>query len=154
MPQTPWTHRYVYTSMINPKYYETARSDKFIPLQFRDKHPAPYTNRTANLSFIQPPHPHTYYPDTRSNADNRSFRKSGRKATTLRELTPAPDTPKLRETNSTKCQSPKAGSSLQQSKVAQFQRIRLLGRGKFGDVYLVKYKIADQGTAQRASLPL
>lgn len=61
-----------------------------------------------------------------------------RKATTVRELEYVADTPKLRETNSTKCQSPKASSAFQRSKVESFKRIRLLGRGKFGDVYLVK----------------
>lgn len=137
MLPAPWTNRHVYTSMITPKYAETSRSDKFIPFQFRDKHHPP--PRSSNFSFINPARPATRTdPDAASTTQKREHRKQARKATTLRELDLAPDTPKLRETNSTKCQSPKGSPGLQRCKVEEFRRIRLLGRGKFGDVYLVK----------------
>lgn len=136
-----WTNRPVYTSMINTKYAETSRSDKFIPFQFRDK-PRQHPPRPSNFSFIQPPPKKHVTADTVSNASHASrgekadFRKCARKATTLRGLDISPGTPKLRETNSTKCQSPKGAWGVR--KVEEFKRIRLLGRGKFGDVYLVK----------------
>ena len=63
--------------------------------------------------------------------------KSIKKATTLKEM--EIDIPKLRETNSTKCQSPKVNPLLNYSKINEFIKIKMLGRGKFGDVYLVKY---------------
>ena len=72
------------------------------------------------------------------------------KISTLREINP--DAPKLRETNSTKCQSPKANSLLHQTKINDFKKIRLIGRGKFGDVYLVKYNCDDLGTKKRVLL--
>lgn len=69
------------------------------------------------------------------------------KVSTLREINP--DVPKLRDTNSTKCQSPKANSLLHQTKINDFKKIRLIGRGKFGDVYLVKYGFDDLDTKKR-----
>lgn len=136
--------------MINPKYSETSRSDQFIPFQCREKRirPQPIPKNT-NLSLIQPSPTRIFPrsdPETRSNAENKDFHKQTRKPVTLRDLNPTPpDTPKLRETNSTKCQSPKA-TSIARTKVQEFQRIRLLGRGKFGDVYLVKYYSSYSGT--------
>jgi hypothetical protein len=153
-PGALWTNRHVYTSMITHKYSETSRSDKFIPFQFRDKHHPQHPPRSSNFSVIQPsfqkPWPRTD-PETSSITLKHDNRKPVRKATTLRDLECVPDTPKLRETNSTKCQSPKGGSALQRCKVEEFRRIRLLGRGKFGDVYLVKYFLADAGTGGRDS---
>jgi hypothetical protein len=95
-----WTNRPVYTSMINPRYAETSRSDRFIPLQFRDKPQCP--PRPSNFSFIHPRPKYHHPTDTASHASNASHGrkadhlKCARKATTLRELEVVPDTPKLR----------------------------------------------------------
>ena len=54
--------------------------------------------------------------------------------------------PKLRETGSTICQTPKQMElKLQQSKVSEFKKIRLLGKGRFGSVFLVKYFYFEVG---------
>jgi hypothetical protein len=59
------------------------------------------------------------------------------------------DAPKLRETNSTQCQSPKAVLPSLNTKLANFTKLKLLGKGKFGDVYLVRYYLFNSDiTAQ------
>ena len=55
--------------------------------------------------------------------------------------------PKLRETGSTLCQSPKEISikPVKFKKMDEFKKLKKLGRGKFGEVFLVKYFIAYLG---------
>lgn len=143
--------------MIASKYPETCRSDRYIPIEFREKrfpesalsfYPKELPNRN-NLSFIHNPfkknrfdaprpsadiqHPQT---ETKSIEAKSETAQKSRKFLTLREINS--EIPKLRETNSTLCQSPKAVPQQQHSRLSDFKMLRLLGKGKFGDVYLVK----------------
>jgi hypothetical protein len=55
--------------------------------------------------------------------------------------------PKLRETGSTFCGSPKAEvAKVALAKIAEFKKLKILGKGRFGAVYLVKYVSLYSGT--------
>ncbi len=47
------------------------------------------------------------------------------------------DEKELRESDSTRCQSPKASIG-QKLKISDFKKLRLIGNGKYGSVYMVK----------------
>lgn len=94
-----------------------------------------------------------------------------RKAAKLNQIRPADPSPskrpqlalltalcdtdrKMRDTNSTQCHSPRALSPVPPPRILQYRTIRLLGQGKFGEVFLAKYPLSDADTWQRASSEL
>lgn len=129
---------------------ETARSGKFIPQEFRNKHLAdsplkqhPPKTHKKSLELLTTPFKKKFTlldcknsPESSSQKLIQESQREGRKP---KHLENASSFPKLRETNSTMCQSPKAGSGAQYSRFSEFRVLRKLGTGRFGEVFLVKH---------------
>lgn len=127
---------------------ETARSGKFIPQEFRNKHLAdspkkpPLKTHKKSLELVTTPFKKKFTLQDCKNSPESSSQKliqeSQRLERKAKHLENASSFPKLRETNSTMCQSPKAGCG-QQSRFSEFRVLRKLGTGRFGEVFLVMH---------------
>jgi hypothetical protein len=138
--------------LASSTHSSTFRSGKFIPAEFRNKHAADSPTRLPkphkksaeiHLPMQKKPSLHLNMAHLGSQKSIQSKGREGeRKGKGEGEGKKQTDGgfPKLRETNSTQCQSPKAAHLGQASRLQEFQLLRKLGVGRFGEVFLVRHR--------------